>query len=198
MLPINDALSFQYRNRYATCAVPAAKAFEVDNAAKTIQANQLRYKAIGDALKIPFELVGVLAMRELSPPFNFHQHLANGDPLTAKTVHVPAGLPTDGSPPYSFEQGAIAALAHQAEVMGIEFAHVDWNIENTLCFLEAYNGLGYRKRFAAENTFGSPYLWSYTQYYRSGYYGSDGKWDQNLVCKSIGCAPVLKRLGFQC
>lgn len=196
MLPLNEEYAFQYKNRYSTLAVPPERAFEVDNAAKKILENMLRYKAVANTLGLPFEIIGVLAMRELSPPFNFHQHLGNGDPLTARTVHVPAGLPTEGTPPFSFEQGAIAALNHQGEVMGITFHTTEWNVPNALCFLEAYNGLGYRKRFLKTPEFGSPYLWAGTQYYRSGYYGSDSKWDESLVCKSLGCAPVLKRLGF--
>lgn len=199
MFPINDALSFSYRNKYATAQTPPNLAIAVANAAQKINDNALRFKAVASAIApyFPFELVGVLAMRELSPPFNFYQHLSNGDPLTAKTVHVPVGIPHDGFPPYTFEQGAIAGLESFFERWGVNPVGYDWSIANSLCFLECWNGLGYRKRFA-DNEQGSPYLWNFTQHYRRGYYRADGKFDENLTCESIGCAPVLKRLSFRC
>jgi lysozyme family protein len=78
----------------------------------------------------------------LESSFDFQTHLFNGDPLTARTVHVPAGQPV--APPasgagYSWEESATAAMKLK------EFDRAnDWSLPRLLYRWERYNGMGYR------------------------------------------------------
>src|ERR1022692_3987605 len=117
---------------------------------------------------------------------NFNQHLHNGDPLTARTVHVPAGRPPNGSPPFAWEQSATDALTFQG------FANLtDWSLPVILYRLEAYNGFGYRKLAPPINT---PYLWSFSNQYTSGKYVADGKFDPHAVSPQCGAAVILLQM----
>ena len=71
---------------------------------------------------------------------NFKRHLHNGDPLTARTVHVPSGRPRQGDPPFTWEQSAADALTLRN--LG---PRTDWSLSGTLYALEGYNGWGYRR-----------------------------------------------------
>jgi lysozyme family protein len=57
---------------------------------------------------VPWELIAALHEREAGGSFKGHLH--NGDPLTGRTYHVPAGRPAKGSPPFTWEASAIDAL----------------------------------------------------------------------------------------
>ena len=67
----------------------------------------------------------------------------------------------------------------------------DWSIQNCLVLFERYNGMGYKKKGLP-----SPYLWSYTQFYKKGKYAFDGKYDANLVSKQPGVAAIMKSLNI--
>lgn len=159
---------------------------EVCNIALKIVANQKRYEAVASALKIPFWVVGCLHYRETSLDFNRHLH--NGDPLVARTVHVPPGRPVNGQPPFTWEESAMDALTIKHwNPAG------DWDVVHALVRMEGYNGFGYKTKGVP-----SPYIWSYTSEYTSGKYASDGKYDSTEVDKEAGCAAImiwLKRLG---
>ena len=96
----------------------------------------------------PWYVVGVIHALESS--LNFGRHLHNGDPLTARTVQVPAGRPKTGQPPFTWEASASDALRYQ----GFD-KWKDWSIPGTLFKLEGYNGFGYRDHHADVP---SPYL----------------------------------------
>jgi lysozyme family protein len=119
--------------------------------------------------RMPWALIGVIHAMECG--FNFATHLHNGDPLTNRTKHVPAGQPQTGTPPFSWESSAIDALTHEG------FNTVtDWSIPHMLYLLEKYNGFGYRKMGKP-----SPYLWSFSNLYEKGKYVADGRFDPQTV-----------------
>lgn len=149
-----------------------------DENVNTIIKNKSRYESVGI---VPWDVLGCIHMLESS--FNFNRHLHNGDPLSARTVQVPAGRPKSGTPPFTWEFSAKDALSDRSITS-------EWSIEYKLYFLENYNGFGYRKY----RKINSPYLWSYTNHYTSGKYVKDGKWDPTAVSKQCGAASVLKRL----
>src|SRR5262249_22752375 len=124
------------------------------------------------------------AIHSLEGSLNFNTHLHNGDPLKARTVNEPAGRPKEGSPPFTFEESAIDALA---------FDKVAVNLEPTfagICFkLEGFNGFGYRGK--GINT---PYLWSFSNQYTKGKFVGDRKFDPNAVSRQCGAAVILRRL----
>lgn len=169
---------------WATCKIREEKENAVISACQKILANKSRYEAISKATGVPWYVVAVIHKMESN--CNFATHLHNGDPLTSRTVQVPAGRPKTGNPPFTFEESAIDALGYDGATK-----IKSWDIVTTLTFLERYNGLGYRNKGIY-----SPYLWSYTNQYSSGKYVNDGVWDANAVSQQCGAAAILKELGY--
>jgi len=147
-------------------------------AVSSITSGKSRYEAVSVRTGVPWYVVGLIHLLECSS--NFSQHLHNGDPLKFRTVHVPTGRPPLDH--WTWEDSAVDAL--QLDKLT---AWKDWSIAGILYKLETYNGLGYRN-----HNINTPYLWSGTNHYIKGKYGSDGRWDPNLVSKQLGAAPILK------
>ena len=145
--------------------------------------NQSKYRDVGLSLnRMPWAMVGVIHAMECG--FNFACHLHNGDPITSRTKHVPAGQPQTGAPPYSWENSAIDAL----NGAGLNTV-TDWSVPHMLYLLEKYNGFGYRKMGKA-----TPYLWSFSNLYEKGKYVADGRFDPEAVSKQCGAGVMLKVL----
>lgn len=180
----NDAMKAEYEDLYGKSSIQPQHLGEVDLVVNRIQGHlDLEYKEIQDKIGVPNFVVGIIHFREASG--NFHCHLHNGDPLTGRTVHVPAGRPPTGSPPFTWVESAIDALAADQH---LDSWH-DWSIGGICFVLERYNGFGYRNHGV-----NSPYLWGYTTAYVSGMYVSDGIWDPNAVNRNPGGIAILKRL----
>lgn len=134
---------------------------------------------------IPWYVVGILHYRESN--LDFSTHLANGDPLTERTVHEPMDLPVIGKPPFTWEEGAFAALLHD------HMDEKDWSdLPAILYNMECYNGLGYQRNHRYETL--SPYIWSGTNHYTQGKYTIDGKFSPYAVDKQVGAAPLMRYL----
>lgn len=149
-------------------------------AALRVLSGKDRYDFVAQKVNVPWWLIGVIHSLEGSS--NFKTHLHNGDPLTARTVHVPAGRPLKGNPPFSWETSAIDAL-NRVKLRDLT------TLEGQLDALERFNGTGYRNRGV-----NSPYLWSFSNHYKTGKYVSDGVYDPQAVSKQCGAAVVLKQL----
>lgn len=167
---------------YESAVMNPAKQAAIDKIVAKIKSNQNRYEAVSTVTKVPWWVIAAIHYREASMGFKYHLH--NGDPLTARTTHVPAGRPKAGEPPFTWEESAIDALRMQ----GLDKV-TDWSIGPSLDLLEKYNGLGYKKKGLP-----SPYLWSWTNVYKSGKYVADGKFDPNAVDQQCGVVPILKAL----
>lgn len=176
------ALQNEYANFFGQCQVRPGKQVEIDKLANRVRANKARYEAVGEPLDIPWRFIGIVHALEGS--LNFKTHLHNGDPLTARTAQVPAGRPMTGSPPFTWEESATDAL----RLEGLD-QNTDWSLPRILFLFERYNGFGYR-RFKLP----SPYLWSFSNIYEKGKFGSDGDFDPSLVSKQCGAALLLKAL----
>lgn len=146
------------------------------------RAYRARYEKVGAPFGMPYYVVALLHMMESD--FDFTTHLANGDPLTARTTHVPAGIPSTGKPPFTWEESASFILMMKQRP-GQEFRTPAQVLE----YCERYNGLGYYVRGRQ-----SPYLWSGSAHYEKGKFGADGRFDADLVSRQVGCAPVLKMI----
>jgi lysozyme family protein len=162
----------------------AHKLADIKTVVDTILKNKARYEAVGTPFGIPFWVVGCLHYRESSS--SFERHLHNGDPLTARTVHVPAGCPATGEPPFTWEQSASDALAMRGYAKLTE-----WDLVHCLVRMEAWNGYGYKMRNVP-----SPYLWSFTNQYSAGKFAADGKYDPTLKDAQPGCAAIAKALAL--
>ena len=144
-----------------------------------------RYEAAGDPLGIPWYFIG--CVHALEGGFDFNTHMFNGDPLTARTVHVPKGQPE--APPangerYTWEESATAAMRLKG------FDHDgDWSLPRLLYRWEGYNGFGYRSRGVP-----TPYLWSFSTLYDKGRFVADHRFDPNARSKQAGAATMVKGL----
>jgi len=181
---LTNDLKGDYRRRFDTCAIRPNRMADVDALVARIASNQKRYAAAGNPVGTPWYVVGVIHALEAS--LNFDKHLHNGDPLTARTVQVPAGRPKTGQPPFTWEASASDALSYQ----GFD-KWTDWSIPGTLFKLEGYNGFGYRTHHPDVP---SPYLWSFSNHYSRGKYVADGKWSPTAVSAQCGVAVLLRRL----
>lgn len=171
-----------YKSSYDLLVINPSKMDDANAIADKIRLNKDQYKAVEALIKVPWYITGVVHYRESS--LNFKRHLHNGDPLTDRTVHVPAGYPKKGNPPFTWIESAIDALKLKAW-----HTCSDWSLENTLNLIERYNGLGYKKKGLP-----SPYLWSWSSLYHKGKYVADGKFDPNYVDEQCGAAVLLRLL----
>jgi lysozyme family protein len=143
----------------------------------------LYYDFIESAIHVPWRVTAVIHYRESG--LSLSRHLHNGDPLSARTVHVPAGRPINGEPPFSWQTSAMDAL----RLKGLDKV-TDWSLPNTLSIIEGYNGFGYRDYHHMP----SPYLWAWSSNYHKGKYVADGKFDPQAVDQQCGAAVLLKLL----
>lgn len=151
--------------------------------AKVAFGNKARYAAIAKRAGMPdIAWVFIACSHYRESDANFNTNLGQGDPLSRKTTHVPAGWgPYTG--PTAFEDAAVDALTKAAPYAA---RLKDWSIGGMLTNLERYNGLGYASRGIP-----SPYIWAGTDQYHSGKYVRDGVFDPNEVDQQLGCAGLI-------
>ena len=174
-----------YAMLWKAMEIPAGRRLlATDARVHAIATGKPRYDQVANATGVPWYVIGMI--HEMEGGLNFATHLHNGDPLSHRTVQVPAGRPPTGIPPFQWEESAIDALTLEG------FAAVKlWTVERIAYQLEAYNGWGYRSRNTGVNT---PYLWSATNNYQKGKFVRDGVFDPNAVSGQIGAMALLRRL----
>jgi lysozyme family protein len=182
-ITLTPKLKKEYEDLFASCVIKPAKLPAVVTIRDKIVANRNRYEEVEGLAGVPWYVIATI--HSLEGSLNFKTHLHNGDPLTAKTVHVPKGHPP-GSPPFRWEVSALDALTfdHMTDVK-------KWTLGVILFKLEGFNGFGYRTRHPEVLT---PYLWSFSNHYEKGKFVADGKFDANAVSKQCGGAAILKSL----
>lgn len=151
-----------------------------------IKRNQARYEAVEKATGVPWKVIACI--HSLEGSLNFRTNLGQGDPLTARSRHVPKGRPPTGNPPFAWETAAIDALFYDA------MNEKNWSaIASTLFNLEAWNGTGMLRFHPNVPT---PYLWSFTNLYDPprGKYIADSKWSSTAASEQCGVAALLKNL----
>ncbi len=181
---LSQGLRAEYKRLWETCTIKPEHSLEVEEIAFSVLMLKGRYEALTEPLKIPWFFVGLIHHMESDADFTRHFH--NGDLLTARTVNVPYSRPKEGEPPFTWEESAVDALNYQR----LSAWH-DWGMDGLLDRLEAWHGFGYRIYHPWTL---SPYLWSFSNHYAKGKYGSDGIWDDDLVSKQCGAAVILRQL----
>jgi lysozyme family protein len=179
---MTEQLRQEYQRLFDTCKINQNKVGIVKDTTDKIRLYKHRYDAVSDELGIPWYFIA--AIHNMEGSLNFNRHLHNGDPLIARTKHVPFGRPVHGNPPFSWEESAIDAL----KLMNLH-KWDDWTIPGMLYKLELYNGWGYRKKHRNVLT---PYLWSFTNHYTKGKYVADGRWSDEAVSNQCGAAIIIK------
>jgi lysozyme family protein len=184
MAALSRSLASEYSLLYESCLIRPNRKAAVGQVVRRLTANRPRYEKVAEALKMPWYVVAVIHNMEAGG--DFKRHLHNGDPLSARTAHVPAGRPKTGKPPFTWEVSAIDALTGQG--LG---TWKDWSIPGALYKFEGYNGWGYRDHHP---TVKSPYLWSFSNHYTKGKYVADGRFSPTAVSQQVGAAVLLKQL----
>jgi len=177
-------LAAEYTDLYVSCEIRSSRFAEVDRVADLVVANEGRYRKAAHPLGIPWFLVG--AIHNLESSRRFDRHLHNGDPLTGRTRHAPIGRPTEGEPPFTWEESASDAMRGK----GLHDV-AEWTLPRILYEIERYNGWGYRL-FHPEVR--SPYVWGFSRHYDSGKYVADGRWSDSAVSRQCGAGVLIRRL----
>ena len=183
---LND-LRAEYAALYDAAQIRPERLASVDRVVDVLASHRDRYERAGSPVGVPWYVVAAIhSLEGGGSSGRFTGHLHNGDPLTARTTHVPANRPAappqSGALPYTWEESATDALARFR-------GWSDWSLAATLWQLERYNGFGTRSRGIP-----TPYLWSFTDRYTKGKYVRDGVWDANAVSGQVGAAAILKRM----
>jgi lysozyme family protein len=175
-------LRLDYEQLFAQTTIRPEDLKRVDFWVKQLIHNKARYETVSAEFGIPWYMIGVIHVAEAG--LNFNAHLHNGDPLTNKTIHNPAGRPPTGSPPFTWEESAIDFL----RLTGLD-KWKDWSIPGVLVQWEQLNGLGYRRLGMR-----TPYVWACTNMYSKGKFVADGRFDPEAVAKWCGGAAILRRM----
>ncbi len=183
-IELTAALRAEYEDLWRTCVVVPARAADVEASIETLLGLRDHYQAVQDLVGVTWPVVAVI--HRLESGSRFDRHLHNGDPLTARTVNVPAKRPRTGAPPFTWGESAADAL----RLKKLDQWN-DWSLAGSLFQLEAYNGFGYRQHHSHVLT---PYLWSFSTHYRAGKYVADAKWSDTAVSAQCGAAVMLRGL----
>jgi lysozyme family protein len=184
-----DAKFRKYHDGYLTlfdsCKVKSESRGEVDwyMSKLTSPKYRTRYEAVANAICVPWYFIGIVHALEAS--LNFEGHLHNGDPLSERTVQVPAGRPKVWQPPGDWEASARDALEYEGFTN-----QTDWSLAHTLFRYEAYNGFRSREL----HDINTPYLWSFSNHYDGGKFVADGVWSDDAVSKQCGAGVLLREL----
>lgn len=136
------------------------------------------YKAVQAKTGVP--LLFIIPVHEREASLSFNKHFHNGDPLSGRTFHVPAGRPKTGEPPFKWSDSAIDAVTMKnLHKVG------NWSIERILYEQHRYNGI---------TKYPSSYVLSGTQFYRGGMWIRDHVYDANTVDQRPGTLVMMKAL----
>lgn len=176
--------SEDYQTLWDTMEIRAEWRDDAEFAARKAVENQKRYAAVVSGTTVPWWFVAIVHCMECG--FKFDRHLLNGDPLSGRTVRVPANQPPFGSPPYDWETAARYAMTYE-ELDKI----TDWSLPNVLNRWHRYNGV---KNEYQRRKIPTPYLWSGCYHYDKGKYTRDRYFDPEVPSKQVGAAIILKTL----
>jgi lysozyme family protein len=183
-MTLTAALRTEYQALFDSCRIDPDRERIIDSLIDRIVARRTRYETVATQLALPWHVIATIHALEAS--LDFTRHLHNGDPLTARTLQVPAGRPREGSPPFIWEVSAIDALRlRQLD------RWQDWSLAGTLYQFEGYNGFGYRK---LATPVASPYLWSFSNHYTKGKFVSDGTFSPTAISQQCGAAVLVRRM----
>ena len=87
MATLTKGLAQEYSLLYESCLIRPNRKAAIAYVVRRLKANQARYAKVARALKMPWYVVAVIHQMEAGGDFTRHLH--NGDPLTARTRHVP-------------------------------------------------------------------------------------------------------------
>lgn len=178
----------EYDERWRAMAIIPAKLPAVDAAIDRVLKYRHNYEQVSKLTGVPWYVIA--AIDEMESGGACKGHLHNGDPLTARTVHVPANRPA-GDPPFTWQQSALDALQHDGLA-----AWSDWSVPGISWCLEKFNGFGYRSSLPGR-PIPSPYLYSFATlpgWDGRGKYVADGVFSPSAVSAQVGALVLLRRM----
>lgn len=171
-------------DRWERAKVRPEKAHFVAAIAAQIKRSEARYQTVEISTHVPWRAIG--SIHSLEASLDFRANLANGDPLTAPTRHIPRGRPPGARFPVSWEAAASDALEFD------NMAKKDWSgIPQALQNVEGYNGFGYQRLHPDVPT---PYLWAWSTIERPGKFIADGQYSPTARSQQAGAAMIWKAL----
>jgi lysozyme family protein len=168
------------QTRWKACTVLPGLVHLVDGISQHLVSAKLRYVTVALKTGVPWPVIAVIHERESSQ--SWLASLAQGDPWTQESIHVPKGRGPFPSWEAAAEDALVVCPPHAANWK-------DWSIGGALTLLETYNGTGYAARGLP-----SPYIWASTNQYSRGKYIADGHFDPNAIDRQTGCAALLQRM----
>src|SRR3954453_3432943 len=90
-----------YRRLFRTATVRPDRKALVQQVVDSLAAHKGRYQRAGDPIGVPWWFVAIIHSLEASQ--NFHTHLHNGAPHSARTVPARAARPP-GAPPFTWAE----------------------------------------------------------------------------------------------
>jgi lysozyme family protein len=135
---LTQALMAEYLDIFMTLEIKQDRFTDVDNIVDKILPKKVLYESVSQKVNAPWFFIA--AIHNMESSLRLDRHLHNGDPLSARTRHVPAGRPADGDPSFTWEESATDAL----KLRKIDRV-ADWSLARILYELEGYNGWGYRR-----------------------------------------------------
>ena len=187
---LTAALREEYETLFARLRVHPERAGDIARLWQRINESSARatYMAVAAETRVPWFVVAII--HSLEATLRFDTHLHNGDPLTARTVRVPAGRPQAWNPTAPLRERWIASAIDALRHDSLDRLPA-WNIAHIAFALERYNGFGYRRNHPAVK---SPYLWSFSDVYTRGKYRADGLFDPRLVSQQCGGMVLLRHM----
>lgn len=181
---VSPEWSENYRKLWDTMSINLSWQDQARAIAQRIIGKRGSYETAVAGTSVPWWFIAIVHCMECS--LRFDQHLHNGDPLSGRTTHVPAGRPLKGAPPFTWEQSASDAILDQKLN-----AITDWSLESSLYHWHRYNGINneYKRRGIP-----TPYLWSGSAHYVKGKYVADRQFSAEAVSKQVGAAVLLRTL----
>jgi lysozyme family protein len=175
--PTYGSLWPRYAKQWDSMSIRPNKVNTFKAIAQKLVSLKSHYVAVEKRTGVPWYMVALLHMRESDN--DFRTQLAQGDPLSRVSVHVPRGR----GPFNTWEDGAYDALVTLKGWNRV----IDWRLEKILYYAELYNGWGYFYHGVP-----SAYLWAGSTIYSGGKYVADGVWSSSAQDVQPGVAPVLK------
>src|SRR5260221_197971 len=99
-----ESVHLGYTNLWTRAAIRPERIDQADAIAHKLASNQARYGTVAGSVGAPWWWVAIIHQMEADA--NFTKHLHNGNPLSARTTHVPRGRPKTSKPPFAWEDSA--------------------------------------------------------------------------------------------
>lgn len=176
LIPINEA-------RWKKATILPSRMVEARSIALRLVAPyaKTRYQAVEAVTTVPWWAIAIIHEREASQ--DWQANLANGDPYSRITFHIPKGR----GPFPNWTAAAVDALTKCAPFTA---QWKDWSAGGSMTAFELYNGLGY-ERYHAEP---SPYDWGGTTIEQEGKYVADSVWSPHVWDSQLGAAAMLMKM----